>query len=122
MAWVSNRAIVSNSLIVAARKRQGAEDRPLDFRYLGILHRIHERVLSVRGVILQLLCRVLLPERCDLVKVHLQVVGHLLGQLILGRRILAKVSATQNGSENDEGDATHGVKAGSYVPRRSLSP
>merc|ERR1719453_1284453 len=57
---------------------KSTEDRPLDFRNLCILHGVHERVLRVRGVVLQLLRGVFLPERRNFVKVHLQIVRHLL--------------------------------------------
>mmetsp|Transcript_1296 Transcript_1296/g.4018 ORF Transcript_1296/g.4018 Transcript_1296/m.4018 type:complete len:250 (+) Transcript_1296:51-800(+) len=64
--------------------RKGTEDRPLDLRDLRVLHGVHERVLRLRGVVLQLLGGVLLAEGRDLVEVHLQVVRHLLGQVVLG--------------------------------------
>mmetsp|Transcript_1295 Transcript_1295/g.4015 ORF Transcript_1295/g.4015 Transcript_1295/m.4015 type:complete len:253 (+) Transcript_1295:51-809(+) len=64
--------------------RKGTEDRPLDLRDLRVLHGVHERVLRLRGVVLQLLGGVLLAEGRDLVEVHLQVVRHLLGQVVFG--------------------------------------
>ena len=45
-----------------SRNNRRSKHPPRTAADLGVLHRIHERVLSVRGVILQLLCRVLLPE------------------------------------------------------------
>ena len=58
--------------------RQRAEDRALDLSDLSVLHRVHERVLRLGRVVLELLRRVLLAEGRDLVEVHLQVVRHLL--------------------------------------------
>merc|ERR550514_1599058 len=71
-----------------AEARERAEDRALDLGHLGVLHRVHERVLRVRRMVLELLRRVLLTERRNLVEVHLQVVRHLLGELVLRRRVL----------------------------------
>merc|ERR1719440_1463326 len=38
--------------------RERAEDRALDLGHLRVLHGVHQRVLGVSGVVLQLLCRV----------------------------------------------------------------
>merc|ERR1719387_1011131 len=62
---------------------QGTEDRSLDLCYFGIFHRIDQSVLGLGRMVLQLFCGILFAEWCNLVKVHLQVMGHLLGQLIL---------------------------------------
>ena len=43
-----------------AEARQGAEDRALDLRHLGVLDGVDEGVLRLRRVVLQLLGRVLL--------------------------------------------------------------
>lgn len=48
-----------------AEAGQGTEDRPLDLGDLSVLHRIHERVLRLRCMVLQLLRRVLLASSHD---------------------------------------------------------
>merc|ERR1719272_681888 len=68
------------------KARQGTEDCAFNLGNLSILHCVNKRVLSLRGVVLQLLGRVLLSERSDLVEVHLQVIGHFLCELILRSR------------------------------------
>ena len=40
-----------------AQAGQGPEDRALDLRHLGVLHRVHEGVLGLRGVVLELVAR-----------------------------------------------------------------
>merc|ERR1719171_1418897 len=67
------------------------EDCTLDLRNLGVLDGVDEGVLRVRRVVLQLLRRVLLAERCNLVEVHLEVVRHLLRQSILRSRVLVQL-------------------------------
>merc|ERR1719326_158776 len=62
---------------------QGTEYRALDLRNLSVLHGIDQGVLGLCGVVLQLLGSVLLTERSNFVEVHLQVVCHLLGKVIL---------------------------------------
>lgn len=66
-----------------AQAGERPEHRPLDLGDLGVLHSVHERVLGLRRVVLELLRRVLLPKRSNLVEVHLEIVGHLLGQVVL---------------------------------------
>merc|ERR1719235_2673976 len=68
-----------------AKARQGAENRTLDLRHLSVLHSINQRVLRLCSVVLQLLRSVLLTERRNLVEVHLQIMGHLLGEVVLRR-------------------------------------
>merc|ERR1719401_2009471 len=51
---------------------QRAEDCTLDFRDFSVLNSIHERILCLRRMILQLFRRVLFAERRNLVEVHLQ--------------------------------------------------
>ena len=53
---------------------QGTEDSALDLRHLSVLHRVDEGVLRLCRVVLQLLGRVLLAKRRDLVEIHLQIV------------------------------------------------
>merc|ERR1719310_301647 len=62
---------------------QRPEDRALDLSHLRILDGVDEGVLRLGRVVLELLGRVLLAEWRNLVEVHLQVVGHLLGQVVL---------------------------------------
>jgi len=62
---------------------QRPEHRPLDLRHLGVLHCVHQGVLGLRRVVLELLRSVLLAEGRDLVEVHLQVVRHLPRQFVL---------------------------------------
>ena len=45
-----------------AKPRQRAEDSALDLGHLSVLNGVHEGVLRVRGVVLELLRRVLLAE------------------------------------------------------------
>merc|ERR1719440_1224908 len=63
--------------------RQGTEHSTLDLCHLCILHCIYQCVLGLRSVVLEFLGCVLFTKRCDLVEVHLQVVSHLLCQLVL---------------------------------------
>mmetsp|Transcript_4854 Transcript_4854/g.10718 ORF Transcript_4854/g.10718 Transcript_4854/m.10718 type:complete len:217 (-) Transcript_4854:184-834(-) len=61
---------------------QCTEHCTLDLGDLGILDGINQGVLRLRGMVLQLLGSVLLAEWRNLIEVHLQVVGHLLRQLV----------------------------------------
>jgi len=54
-----------------AEPGQGPEHRPLDLRHLRVLHGVHQGVLGLRRVVLELLRSVLLPEGRNLVEVHL---------------------------------------------------
>merc|ERR1719262_1299562 len=47
---------------------EGTENGPLDFGNLRVLHCVHQCVLCLRGVVLELLCGVFLSERGDLVE------------------------------------------------------
>merc|ERR1719264_1214033 len=67
----------------SAQPGQRPKDCSLDLCHLCVLHCIHQRVLSLRRVVLQFLCCVLLAKRGNLVEIHLEVMGHLLGQIIL---------------------------------------
>merc|ERR1719198_1016809 len=62
---------------------QCSEDCALDFGDLGVFHRIDQSVLGLGSMILEFLCGILLTERRDLVEVHLQIMGHLLSEIIL---------------------------------------
>merc|ERR1719189_456001 len=64
---------------------QRTEHCTLDLCNLGIFDSVYEGVLGACSVVLQLLRCVLLPEWCDLVEIHLQVMSHFLRQLVLGR-------------------------------------
>jgi len=88
-----------------AEARQRTEHGTLDLCHLRVLHRINERVLRLGGVVLELLRRVLLTERGNLVEVHLQIVRHLLSQLILRGRISAKEVPRQH--SNQKGECAH---------------
>mmetsp|Transcript_1379 Transcript_1379/g.2534 ORF Transcript_1379/g.2534 Transcript_1379/m.2534 type:complete len:280 (+) Transcript_1379:144-983(+) len=73
------------------------ENCPLDFSDLCVLHGIHQRVLRLRGMILKLLRSIFLAERCDLVEIHLEIVSHLLGKVILrSLELAAEVAANLN--------------------------
>merc|ERR1719198_1223444 len=63
------------------------EDSALDLRDLCILHGIDQGVLSLGGMVLQLLCCVLFAERSDLIEIHLEVVCHLFRKLVLWRMV-----------------------------------
>merc|ERR1719198_136762 len=65
--------------------RQCTKDRALDFCNFCILHCIHQCVLSLCCMILRFLRCVFLTKWCNLVKVHLQVMGHFLSQVVLWR-------------------------------------
>merc|ERR1719272_2279331 len=66
-----------------AEPGERAEHGALDLGDLRVLHGVDERVLRLRRVVLELLRRVLLAEGRDLVEVHLEVVCHLLGEVVL---------------------------------------
>mmetsp|Transcript_66431 Transcript_66431/g.192510 ORF Transcript_66431/g.192510 Transcript_66431/m.192510 type:complete len:237 (+) Transcript_66431:2-712(+) len=70
-----------------AEAGQGAEHGALDLGDLGVLHGIHEGILRLRRVVLELFGGVLFAEWCDLVEIHLEIVRHLLRQVVL-RRLL----------------------------------
>mmetsp|Transcript_22480 Transcript_22480/g.36983 ORF Transcript_22480/g.36983 Transcript_22480/m.36983 type:complete len:237 (-) Transcript_22480:55-765(-) len=61
---------------------ESPEHGALDLSYLRILHSVHERVLRLRSMVLELLRGVLLSERGNLVEVHLQIMCHLLCEII----------------------------------------
>eukprot|EP00405_Crypthecodinium_cohnii_P052009 CAMPEP_0206599102 /NCGR_PEP_ID=MMETSP0325_2-20121206/44994_1 /ASSEMBLY_ACC=CAM_ASM_000347 /TAXON_ID=2866 /ORGANISM="Crypthecodinium cohnii, Strain Seligo" /LENGTH=165 /DNA_ID=CAMNT_0054110139 /DNA_START=87 /DNA_END=584 /DNA_ORIENTATION=- len=63
---------------------QGSEDSPLDLSDLSVLHCINQGVLSLRSMILQFFGGIFLSKWSDLVEVHLQVVRHLLSQVLIG--------------------------------------
>merc|ERR1740130_625445 len=65
-----------------AQPSECPEYRTLNFCNLSVLHCVHKGVLCLCGMVLQLLGGVLFPERGDFVKVHFQIVRHLLCQLI----------------------------------------
>merc|ERR1719336_1208992 len=67
-----------------SQARQGPEHCTLNFCNFCILNSIHKGVLSLCRMILQLLGSVLLPERGNLVEIHLEIVSHLLREVILG--------------------------------------
>merc|ERR1740121_2949331 len=67
----------------SAQTCQGTEYCTLNLRHLGVLHCIHQSVLCLRCMVLQLFGRVLLAKWRNLIEVHLKVVRHLLGQLVL---------------------------------------
>merc|ERR1719230_1517401 len=62
---------------------QCPEDSTLDLCDLCVLHCIDEGILRLCCMVLEFLGGVLLTERSDLVEVHLEVVSHLGGELIL---------------------------------------
>merc|ERR1719261_1198892 len=62
---------------------QCTEHCTLDLGDLGILDRINQSILSLGGMVLQLLRCVLFAERGNLVEIHLEIVGHLSSKLIL---------------------------------------
>merc|ERR1719446_1546261 len=66
-----------------AKASQCTEHRTFDLRNFGILNRVHQCVLGLCGVVLEFLRGVLLTEWSNLVEVHLKVVRHLFGKLIL---------------------------------------
>merc|ERR1719367_1459178 len=76
-----------------AQPRQGSEDGTLYLRNLGVLYRVHEGVLRLCRVVLQLLCGVLLAERGDFVEVHFEVVRHLLRKLVFRSRFSPALQA-----------------------------
>jgi len=57
---------------------QSAEDGAFDFGNLCVLNCVNQSVLSLSSVILEFLCGVFLPERCNLVEIYLQIVRHFL--------------------------------------------
>jgi len=61
---------------------QSAEDGAFDLSHLRILNCVNQCVLSLCGVVLQFLRGVFFPERSNLVEVHLQIVRHLLRQIV----------------------------------------
>mmetsp|Transcript_68621 Transcript_68621/g.196816 ORF Transcript_68621/g.196816 Transcript_68621/m.196816 type:complete len:351 (+) Transcript_68621:138-1190(+) len=66
-----------------AQLRQGPKHRALNLGDFGVLDGINQSVLGLRGMVLQLLGGVLLAKRRDLVEVHLEIVRHLLSELVL---------------------------------------
>merc|ERR1719453_2076456 len=89
-----------------AKTSQGTEHRTLDFSHLCVFNGIHQCVLSLRGMILEFLCCVLLAERRDLVEVHLEVMGHLFGELVF------RSSHSSAGNQECEGeDGAHHCQA-----------
>merc|ERR1719359_2505893 len=66
-----------------AQTCQRSEHCSFDLGHLRVLHCIHKGVLSLCRMVLQLLCCIFLTKGRDLVEVHLEIVGHLLGQFIL---------------------------------------
>merc|ERR1719217_1806955 len=67
------------------------ENCPLNFRDLGILDSINEGNLGFRRMILQFLGCVFFSERRDFIEVHLQVMSHLLRQIILWRALACQL-------------------------------
>merc|ERR1719473_1441978 len=66
---------------------QGTEHCAFDLSHLSVFHCVHQGVLRLGSMVLQFLGCVFLTERRNLVEIHLKIVGHLLGELIL-RRLL----------------------------------
>mmetsp|Transcript_11050 Transcript_11050/g.19941 ORF Transcript_11050/g.19941 Transcript_11050/m.19941 type:complete len:222 (-) Transcript_11050:84-749(-) len=66
----------------SAEPGQSTEHCALDLCNLCVLNRVHERVLRLRSMVLELLRGVLLSERGNLVEVHLQIMCHLLCEII----------------------------------------
>merc|ERR1719323_245631 len=62
---------------------EGTEDSALDLSHLGILHSIDQCVLRLCRMVLELLGGILFAERGNLIEVHLQVMRHLLCQIVL---------------------------------------
>merc|ERR1719321_1775964 len=67
----------------SAEPRQSAKHSTFDLCNFGVFDSIDEGVLSLGCVILKLLGCILFTEGCDLVEIHLEVVGHLFRKLIL---------------------------------------
>merc|ERR1719327_2256285 len=85
---------------------QSPEDSPLNLRNFCVLNRIHERVLCLGSMILQLFGCILFAKGRDLVEVHFQVMGHLLSKLILW--CLACQCQCNDSREND---GSHGEQS-----------
>merc|ERR1719198_442350 len=66
-----------------AQPCQCSEHSALDLGDFCVFHSVDEGVLCLGGVILELLCGILLTEGRNLVEIHLEVMCHLLGKLIL---------------------------------------
>merc|ERR1719305_1820413 len=87
---------------------QCAEHRTLDLGHLCVLNCIDQGVLGLRGVVLQFLRGVLFPKWSNLIEVHLQVMCHLLRELIL--RCMDPCICNGNGSKHkntEGGDSNH---------------
>merc|ERR1719160_987445 len=67
----------------SAQTSQRSEDSPLDLCDLCVLHSVDQGVLGLCGMVLELLGRVFLTEGRNLVEIHLQIMCHLLGEVIL---------------------------------------
>merc|ERR1719210_2271588 len=66
----------------STQARQSPEHCAFDLGHLGILYSIYQSVLGLCCMILQLLRRVLFAKGSNFVEVHLEIVGHFLGELI----------------------------------------
>merc|ERR1719160_256464 len=89
----------------SAQTSQRSEDSPLDLCDLCVLHSVDQGVLGLCGMVLELLGRVFLTKWSDLIEVHLQVMRHFLGKLIL--RCLACQS---QGNDCRENEGPHGKR------------
>merc|ERR1719238_1981748 len=69
----------------STQARERTENRTFDLGDFRVLNSIDEGVLRFGSVILEFLRGVLFPKRCDFVKVHLQIVCHLLRQIVFWR-------------------------------------
>merc|ERR1719473_1051969 len=63
---------------------QGTEHCAFDLSHLSVFHCVHQGVLRLGSMVLELLRCVFLTKGCDLVEIHLQVVCHFFGKFILG--------------------------------------
>merc|ERR1719313_1929849 len=90
-----------------AKARQRTEHCTLNLRHLGVLHGINQRVLRLRSVVLELLRSVLLSEGRNLVEVHLQIMSHLLRQIVLGGAQRRRGGAREKSKENHLQHACH---------------
>merc|ERR1740117_881827 len=78
----------------SAQASESTKYSPLDFGNLRIFNCVDKGILGLSRMVLKLFGRVLFAEGGDLVEIHLQIVGHLLGQLIL--------RSSRGRTENDE--------------------
>merc|ERR1740130_1329362 len=67
----------------SAQPGESSEHSTLDFSHLRILNCVNKSVLSLRGMVLELLGSVLFAKWGYLVEVHFKIMGHFLCKLIL---------------------------------------